>query len=622
MRPLLRGALLCSAYVAFAGLGLAFAFVHGTVSPVWPPTGLAIAMLTLWGPRFWPAVAGGAFIANFVFASDPLAVSAGIAVGNALEAITGAALLRRWKVSGEVTRIRDASCMIAVALIAPCVSALFGVFSLTLGGLSGWAEFVRVWTVWWFGDCMGALVFVPLLLAFLGRSWPLIFPERRNELALVCLVTLLLLRLAFMPPGELTTLGIDRLPLSVFAFPPLLWATLRLRPREASAVLAWACLLAVSFTAGGSDAQSAPGPLLQLQMELFGIAASTLAMMGVIIERTQAREGERAEQARLAAILASLREGVIIADMQGNVLEMNPAALEIHGFSTPDQGTGKMVDFASEFELSDLAGEPIPMSHWPLARLLRGEEFADFELSVKRQGRHDPIIISFSGRLVRDASGRANLCVLTIRDVTERKRAEKREREAALHDPLTLLPNRALVLEYGSHLLAAARRNHCNSSLLFVDLDHFKPINDEYGHTMGDRVLQVVAHRLQECTRQEDLVGRLGGDEFVILLPYLDARHQWASVVAQHVVDSISRPIVIDGLELSVAPSIGISIFPDHGNDVAELIHAADVAMYEAKQSGRACFRIYSPGEPRNPATAAGGVTRSSAVKAARLRDS
>ncbi|MEO0318580.1 MAG: hypothetical protein RL404_2257 [Pseudomonadota bacterium] len=614
MSSVLRSVLLCTAYVAVAGLGLAFAFVHGTVSPVWPPTGLAIAMLTLWGPRFWPAIAGGAFIANFFFASDPLAVSAGIAAGNALEGVTGAVLLRHWQVAGEVTRIRDAACMIAVALLAPCTSALAGVLSLTLGGLSAWAAFPRVWTVWWFGDCMGALVFVPLLLAFLGRSWPLIFPERRAELAVICLVTLLLLRLAMMPPGDLTVLGIERLPLSVFAFPPLLWATLRLRPREASAVLAWACLLAVSFTASDTLSE-APGPLLQLQMELFGIAASTLAMMGVIIERTRAREGERDERARLAAILASLREGVVVADMQGTVLEMNPAALEIHGFKNSDEGVGKMVDFASEFELSDLTGEVIPLSRWPLSRLLRGEEFADFEVRVTRHGRHDAFVVSYSGRLVRDGSGRSILCVLTIRDVTERKRAEQREREAALHDPLTLLPNRALVLEYGSHLLAAARRNHCNSSLLFVDLDHFKPINDEHGHAMGDRVLQVVANRLKECTRQEDLVGRLGGDEFVILLPYLDAGRQWAAVVAQHVVDSISRPIIVDGLELSVSPSIGISIFPDHGTDVAALIHAADLAMYEAKQSGRACFRIYSPGTPRNLASASGGLARNSALK-------
>ncbi len=622
MRPVLRGLLLSSAYGAFAGLGLvlALAFVNGTVSPVWPPTGLAIVALTFWGPRYWPAIALGAFAGNFLLAHDPLFVSIGIATGNTLEAVLGAILLRRWQIGGEITRLRDAVCIFAVAVVAPCVSAAIGILSLTLAGLSAWAQFLQSFLIWWFANCMGVLIFVPLLLGFWGSAWQVRFPARAIEFALACLVVMLLLRLAFVLPEEFKALGIDRMPLSVAVFPPLLWATLRLRPREAAAVLAWSCMLAVGFTAMNAPS-AALGPLVELQLELLGIGASTLAMVGVISERTRARQGERDERARLAAILASLREGVIVADMAGNVLEMNPAALDIHGFNHAVQGIGKMADFAFDFELCDLSGELIPLSQWPLARLLRGDVFADMEVIVRRRDQKDEIIVSYSGRQVRHGDGQAMLCVLTIRDVTERKRAEKREREAALHDSLTQLPNRALVLEYGSHLLAAAKRNHCNSSLLFVDLDHFKPINDQYGHATGDRVLQVVANRLKECTRQEDLVGRLGGDEFVILLPYLDAGRQWAAVVAQHVVDSISRPIQVDNLELTVAPSIGISIFPDHGTDVAALIHAADLAMYEAKQSGRACFRVYSPGTGGQAPVAVGARARSSAIKEGRASE-
>ena len=622
MRPVLRGVLLCSAYGAFAGMGMVLsqALVHGSVSPVWPPTGLAIVALTLWGLPYWPAIAVGAFAGHYLHAHDPLLLSLGMAAGNTLEAVLGAALLRRWQVRGEIACLRDAICIFVVALLAPCVSAFIGILSLTLAGVSPWSAFLQASLIWWFANCMGALIFVPLLLGYLGSGWQIRFPVRVVEFAAICLVVLLLLRLALVLPGEFAATDISRLPLSVFALPPLLWATLRLRPREAAAVLAWTCILAVSFTVL-SEPRTATGPLVVLQLELFGIGASTLAMVGVISERTQARESEREERARLAAILASLREGVIVADMAGNVLEMNPAALEIHGFNHAVQGVGKMADFAFDFELCDLSGELIPFSQWPLARLLRGDEFADMEVIVKRRDRRDALIISYSGRHVRDGNRQAVLCVLTIRDVTERKQAEKREREAALHDPLTQLPNRALVLEYGSHLLAAARRNHCNSSLLFVDLDHFKPINDQYGHATGDHVLQVVANRLKECTRQEDLVGRLGGDEFVILLPYLDAGRQWAAVVAQHVVDNISRPIRVNNLELTVAPSIGISIFPDHGTDVAALIHAADLAMYEAKQSGRACFRVYSPGTGGQSPFAVGAGARSQAIKERRASD-
>ncbi len=195
----------------------------------------------------------------------------------------------------------------------------------------------------------------------------------------------------------------------------------------------------------------------------------------------------------------------------------------------------------------------------------------------------------------RDAEGRALRLVGANLDITERKASEQRIRDAALHDPLTGLPNRALVFEYGSHLLAGAQRRQASGALLFVDLDRFKPINDIYGHHIGDKVLQEVAKRLRECTREEDLVGRLGGDEFVIMLQPLEKLFPRTGIVAQHVVDRISQPFHIDTLELSLTPSIGISYYPQHADTVSSLIHTADLAMYQAKQSGRANFQVYSP---------------------------
>lgn len=178
-------------------------------------------------------------------------------------------------------------------------------------------------------------------------------------------------------------------------------------------------------------------------------------------------------------------------------------------------------------------------------------------------------------------------------DVTEPKLAEQRLLEAARHDPLTGLPNRALVFEYASHILAAGRRNPIRGAILFIDLDRFKPINDLYGHGVGDWLLQEVAKRLVSCVRDEDLVGRLGGDEFVIMLPHSSGSR--ATTVAQHVLDALSSPFQIDSLDVSISSSIGISNFPQHGTDVDMLIHAADLAMYQAKQIGRASYHIYTP---------------------------
>lgn len=180
-------------------------------------------------------------------------------------------------------------------------------------------------------------------------------------------------------------------------------------------------------------------------------------------------------------------------------------------------------------------------------------------------------------------------------DVTEIKLAEQRVLEAARHDPLTGLPNRALVFEYASHLLAAARRNHGQGAILFIDLDRFKPINDLYGHEIGDRLLQQVASRLTRCVREEDLVGRLGGDEFVIVLPFSGNEYPDAAVqVAQHAIDALSQPFEVGSLDLSISASIGISHFPQHGTNVDALVHAADLAMYQTKQSVRGNYHIYT----------------------------
>lgn len=178
-------------------------------------------------------------------------------------------------------------------------------------------------------------------------------------------------------------------------------------------------------------------------------------------------------------------------------------------------------------------------------------------------------------------------------DITDSKLAEQRLLQAAQHDPLTGLPNRALIFEYAGHLLAAAQRNHQQGALLFIDLDRFKPINDLYGHEIGDKLLLEVSRRLVQCVRTEDLVGRLGGDEFVVVLPHAGDVHP-AAIVAQHVLEALSSPFTIEALDLSISASIGISHFPQHGTQIDALVNAADMAMYQAKQSGRGSFHEFT----------------------------
>ncbi|MBD5803183.1 diguanylate cyclase [Aromatoleum evansii] len=191
-------------------------------------------------------------------------------------------------------------------------------------------------------------------------------------------------------------------------------------------------------------------------------------------------------------------------------------------------------------------------------------------------------------------------------DITDRKLIEDMLRREARHDPLTGLPNRALLYETACHLLPAMRRGHHLAAFLFIDLDRFKPINDTYGHDVGDAVLRDVARRLTEGLRGEDIVGRLGGDEFVAVVAHIHDRED-VSGIAGNLLDRLASPYSVNGVEVQVSPSIGISIFPQDGEDVDELIRHADVAMYAAKQRGRSNFQFFhgGPGTARDASSCA-----------------
>ena len=314
-------------------------------------------------------------------------------------------------------------------------------------------------------------------------------------------------------------------------------------------------------------------------------AAEVASAIGRAARLLQDRADELAEAHRLA------RFGTWHWDLVTDEITFSDSLREVFGRNVP--------------AFQDMRDTVLPLESW--------DRFNDALQEVKRDGKDcdlevqaihasgEPIWVNVKAEAVLNELGEVVALRGMIQDVTERKQAADLLREseekllsAALHDSLTGLPNRALVMDFCERMLAATQRGHGQGALLFIDLDRFKPINDLYGHETGDRVLQEVGKRLSECTRHEDLVGRLGGDEFVIVLSHLEDSRYRAGVVARHVVECISRPFLIDTLELSISPSIGISYFPEHATDVNALIHTADLAMYQAKQSGRANYQFYT----------------------------
>jgi diguanylate cyclase (GGDEF)-like protein/PAS domain S-box-containing protein len=197
----------------------------------------------------------------------------------------------------------------------------------------------------------------------------------------------------------------------------------------------------------------------------------------------------------------------------------------------------------------------------------------------------------------RDEAGRALRMTGTSTDITHRKRAEERAEYLATRDPLTELPNRAVLHDRLEQAVFNAARNRSGFAFMFIDLDRFKTINDSLGHQAGDQLLKGVAHRLTACVRANDTVARLGGDEFAVILEDLRERgDEGAQQVAEKMIDAMASPMIVDGQPLNTSCSIGISVYPADGRDGATLMKNADVAMYYAKEKGRNNWQFFSTG--------------------------
>ena len=183
------------------------------------------------------------------------------------------------------------------------------------------------------------------------------------------------------------------------------------------------------------------------------------------------------------------------------------------------------------------------------------------------------------------------------KDITERKLMENRLAHIAQHDVLTDLPNRALFSDRLQKAITQSRRDTTRLAVLSIDLDRFKPVNDSFGHPVGDLLLQAVARRMLECIRESDSVGRVGGDEFLVLLPSVDGMDD-AVRVAEKIHRALAEPFDLpDCGSLSISSCIGIAVYPDHGENELELLKNADSSMYDAKVQGRNRIQIFQPAE-------------------------
>lgn len=197
--------------------------------------------------------------------------------------------------------------------------------------------------------------------------------------------------------------------------------------------------------------------------------------------------------------------------------------------------------------------------------------------------------------LIKEQDGRASGFRCVGRDVTERIELENRLREMATHDTLTNLPNRVLLKDRFYVALALSRRKDVRLAIMALDLDKFKAINDTLGHAVGDELLRATGVRLSESVRRSDTISRVGGDEFVAMISEI-VRVEEAEEVAQRILTALRRPFIIDGHTLNISTSIGIAVYPEHGDSIDLLLKNADTALYQVKERGRDDYRVFTPG--------------------------
>ena len=315
---------------------------------------------------------------------------------------------------------------------------------------------------------------------------------------------------------------------------------------------------------------------------LLSITGERARIETVVRERTR---NLHEREARLQAILDHAADAILTIAPNGDLVSVNAAASALFGYEV-NQMQKLALERLLQIEPSESAGALLQR----LSSKTAGQSRSEIELSGQHSDGHlFPLLIAVS--LVDLTDEHFYVCIL--HDLSEQRRSQKQIYELAHHDPLTGLANRFMLNLRLEQLLSMCQREQSSMAVMFIDLDHFKKINDTHGHQIGDQLLVEVAHRLREMVRDADTIARQGGDEFIVVLGG-NATPDTISMVAKRILVLLSQPYLLGKLILHTGASIGVSMFPVDSNDANTLLLHADTAMYAAKGQGRGNFQFFS----------------------------
>jgi diguanylate cyclase (GGDEF)-like protein/PAS domain S-box-containing protein len=573
--------LLTLAYVVSGWLGLQVPYAGSHITLIWLPTGIAVAALLRWGTGVWPGIALGALLVNLTIAPSWWLASA-IAAGNTLAPLLTAYGLKRVGFNSDFERQKDVAFFITAAAVGMAVSASGGVLSLYLAGLMPLDALSAAWLSWWMGDSVGVLLAAPLLLT-IGRPACGSPGLSKKEVMAWSLLSGAIIWMTFIydyPEFGRTP------PLAFMTLPLLTWAALRFGPSGAALAGLVFSMAAAGATANGHGLFVTTDMHLSLFLVWTYMATVVLTCLFIIALQAERRQIEA--KLRIAATAFESQESILVTDASGMIMQVNRAFTESTGYSAAE-AVGQKPNLLK----SGRHDAAFYQQMWETIKRTGGWKGEIWDR--RRNGEIYPKWLTISA--VKDANGQVSHYVGTHFDITERKQAEERIKALAFFDQLTGLPNRTLLLDRLNQ--ATGTRSEAHGALLFIDLDHFKILNDTLGHDMGDLLLKHVAQRLLKGVREGDTVARLGGDEFVVLLANLHENLPEAAlgteIVAKKLLAALNQPYDLDKVIHHCSASMGATLFHGKAASIDELMKQADLAMYQSKATGRNALRFFDP---------------------------
>lgn len=373
----------------------------------------------------------------------------------------------------------------------------------------------------------------------------------------------------------------------------------RLRLKLESALIMGGTLTAIHYIgmyAAVFTPQEMEGEHLYLDPISLGISISAIVISIMLVslvfstDKYFLSQSLRNKSEFMETILNNMSGGVIACDAQGKITLFNRSAADLFGSLIKLKES--LHELGTRFSFyKDLTNERLNLDETPLCRALNGEKISHLELNTyDSKGQKRSLLVE--GQELRGGDDEKLGAVIVFNDISQAKLAEEDLKYRATHDVLTGLSNRMLLLDRLNQAIVRANRSGFNITIIFIDLDLFKIINDALGHSIGDKLLQTVAARIRALIRNSDTLARIGGDEFVIVIPD-QINIDKIPLLLERILENISRPYQIEDHELNVTCSMGFSVFPDNGTDAETLLKNADAAMYQAKEKGRNTFQFY-----------------------------